>query len=373
MAGLLDGMRVLDTSMWRPMPHATQILCDLGADVLKVERPGGDPMRSYPELFAALARGKRSIELDLKSAAGRARLDELVADCDVFCESWRPGVAERLGFGAERLRGARIELIYCSISGYGQHGPWRDVPGHDLNYQALAGALAPRPGDDAPPAIPRLPAADLEAGTLAALLVCAAWAKRLVTGEGERIDVAMADVMAWWIGPRTGVTVDVHDGEGDPHGEGAAGGAQSGGSPGYGVFATADGAHLTLAPLTEPHLWRAIATALELGEELASTSFAERVARVGEINARVATAIATLTRDDALGRLQRAGAPVAPVLTPEDASTHEQFVARRTLGDASGVLSPLLPAWLGVHPRAGNASVPSVGEHPDGFPGRQCS
>src|SRR5579884_1796847 len=103
-AGLLDGMRVLDVSMWRPMPHATQILCDLGADVLKVERPGGDPMRSYPELFAALARGKRSIELDLKSDAGRARLSELVAECDVFCESWRPGVAERLGIGAAQLR-----------------------------------------------------------------------------------------------------------------------------------------------------------------------------------------------------------------------------------------------------------------------------
>src|SRR3954463_14434647 len=90
MGGLLEGMRVLDTSMWRPMPHATQILCDLGADVLKGERPGGDPMRTYPELFAALARGKRSIELDLKRDDDRARLDELITEGDGFCESWRP-------------------------------------------------------------------------------------------------------------------------------------------------------------------------------------------------------------------------------------------------------------------------------------------
>ncbi|HEY1738810.1 MAG TPA: CoA transferase [Acidimicrobiia bacterium] len=367
MAGLLDGMRVLDVSMWRPMPHATQILCDLGADVLKVERPGGDPMRSYPELFAALARGKRSIELDLKSDAGRARLAELVAECDVLCESWRPGVAARLGLGADALRAARPELIYCSISGYGQHGPWRDMPGHDLNYQALAGAIAPRPGDSGPPPIPRLPAADLEAGTLAALLVCAAWAKRLTTGEGECIDVAMADVMAWWIGPRGGVAVDVGEDAGDKdHGDGT----RPGGSPGYGVFATADGAFITLAPLSEPHLWQAISTALVLGDELAATTFAERIARVGEINARVAAAIAGMTRDDALERLRRAGAPVAPVLTPEEASTHEQFVARRTLGHAGGVRSPLLPAWLGVHPRAEDAPVPAVGAHPEGFGSR---
>src|SRR3954447_25747120 len=266
MAGVLDGMRVLDTSMWRPMPHATQILCDLGADVLKVERPGGDPMRTYPELFAALARGKRSIELDLKSERDRARLDELIGECDVLCESWRPGVAERLGLGAERLRAKRPELIYCSISGYGQHGPWRDMPGHDLNYQALAGAIAPRRGDTDPPDIPRLPAADLEAGTLAALLVCAAWAKRQATGEGERIDVAMADVMTWWIGPRSGVTVDIGDDDETP-----------GGSPGYGVCATPDAAYVSLAPLSEPHLWRAIADALDLGEELAAMPFAQRI------------------------------------------------------------------------------------------------
>jgi crotonobetainyl-CoA:carnitine CoA-transferase CaiB-like acyl-CoA transferase len=355
-------MRVLDVSMWRPMPHATQILCDLGADVLKVERPGGDPMRSYPDLFAALARGKRSVELDLKSDAGRARLAELVADCDVLCESWRPGVAARLGLDAETLRAERPELIYCSISGYGQHGPWRDMPGHDLNYQALAGAIAPRPGDVGAPLIPRLPAADLEAGTLAALLVCAAWAKRLTTGEGECIDVAMADVMAWWIGPRSGVAVDT--------GHGGAGDERPAGSPGYGVFATADGAFIALAPLNEPHLWHAIASALELGDELAATTFAERIARVGEINDRVAAAIAALSRDEALARLRGTGAPVAPVLTPEEASTHEQFVARHTLGDAGGVPSPLLPAWLDVHPRAEDAPVPAVGAHPDGFRSR---
>ncbi len=323
-------------------------------------------MRSYPDLFAALARGKRSIELDLKAPRDRARLDELIDECDVFCEAWRPGVAERLGIGSAQLRARRPELVYCSISGYGQHGPWRDVPGHDLNYQALAGAVAPRPNDDAPPEVPRLPAADLEAGTLAALLVCAAWAKRIATGEGESIDVAMADVMAWWVGPRTGVAVDTAP-RPEASGHGSRASSQAGGSPGYGVFATKEHAYISLAPLSEPHLWRAIAEALELGDDLVSTTFAERLARVGEVNAHVAGAIARMSRDEALTRLLRAGAPVAPVLTPEEAAGHEQFVARHTLGSAGGVASPLLPAWLSVHPRLDDAPVPTVGEHPDGF------
>jgi CoA:oxalate CoA-transferase len=350
-------MRVLDVSMWRPMPHATQILCDLGADVLKVERPGGDPMRSYPELFASLARGKRSIELDLKQPVGIARAVELVGQCDVFCESWRPGVADRLGLGATTLMSARPELIYCSISGYGQDGPWRDVPGHDLNYQALGGAVAPRPGDEFPPPIPRLPVADLEAGTLAALLVCAAWAKRIATGEGERIDVAMADVVAWWVGPRSNVVHDAIASNDEP--------SSQQGSPGYGVFVAADGGLVTLAPLSEPHLWRAICEGLQL-DELADTSFAERLGRIDEIRTAITDAIGALPAATAIERLRAAGAPVAPVLTPEAASVHRQFAARGIVAEVNGVAVPLLPARLDQHPRLGAAPVPSVGEH-DGF------
>ena len=179
----------------------------------------------------------------------------------------------------------------------------------------------------------------------------------------------MADVMAWWVGPRSGVTVAAGDGEQSEAGDGGDG-QRPGGSPGYGVFATADGAFVTLAPLSEPHLWRSIADALELGDELASTSFAERIARLAEVNARVADAVAALTLDDAVARLRRAGAPVAPVLTPEQATSHEQFVARRTIGAAGGVPAPLLPALLAVHPRNEDAAVPAVGEHPGGFRSR---
>ena len=156
MSGLLDGMRVLDAGVWRPVPHGTQMLADLGAEVLKIEPPGGDPMRTFPQLFRYVAGHKRSIELDLRSDAGRARALELVAGAHVFTEGWRPGVAARLGLSYDDVRARNPSIIYCSISGYGQSGPYVDLPGHDVNYQALAGAVAPR-NDTEIPTIPRVP------------------------------------------------------------------------------------------------------------------------------------------------------------------------------------------------------------------------
>ena len=169
----------------------------------------------------------------------------------MFCEGWRPGVADRLGVGYDAIRAVNPAVIYCSISGYGQTGPLVAQPGHDLNYQALAGAVAARPGDEIGPAIPRVPIADLAAANVAALLICAAWAKRLQTGEGERIDVSMADVIASWVGPHEGTA---HRDADEP----------VRGSPGYGVFETADAKYLTLAVISEDHFWAAVCDALAI-------------------------------------------------------------------------------------------------------------
>src|SRR5438093_11930092 len=152
--GLLAGLRVLDLSIWRPGPYATQLLAEIGADVLKVQPPGGDPMRAYPDLFASLNANKRSLVLDLKDDVGRSRALELAADADVVMEGFRPGVAERLGVGDEDVRAVNPAVIYCSISGMGQDGPLALSPGHDLNYQAWAGVLAP---DGRPPVVPAVP------------------------------------------------------------------------------------------------------------------------------------------------------------------------------------------------------------------------
>jgi crotonobetainyl-CoA:carnitine CoA-transferase CaiB-like acyl-CoA transferase len=351
-SGLLDGMRVLDLSVWRPMPHATQVLADLGAEVLKVEPPGGDPMRHYPELFAAIARGKRSVVLDLQTDEGRARALELAAEAHVVCEGWRPGVADRLGVGHAAVVAVNPTVIYCSLSGYGQTGPWRDVPGHDVNYQALAGALgAGAPGT--PPLVPRLPAADLEGGTMCALLICAAWAKRLRTGEGERIDVSMTDVVAWWVGAHTGVA---HSDSNE----------RTRGSPGYGVFETRDGAWIALGVLAEQRLWHSICRALDL-PDLIDTTFATRLANVEEVNERVRKAIGACDATHVLARLREEGAPASPVNAAEDATVHEQLVARSVYLDTAAGLVPNLPAHLDVHPRQSPTAIPEVGADPEGF------
>jgi crotonobetainyl-CoA:carnitine CoA-transferase CaiB-like acyl-CoA transferase len=354
MAGFLEGMRVLDLSAWRPMPHATQILADLGAEVLKVERLEGDPMRAYPEIFASVARGKRSIALDLRSESGVVRALELASEADVVCEGWRPGVAQRLGVGYESVAARNPAVIYCSLSGFGQNGPLRDTPGHDLNFQALAGAVAQRSSVDGPPRVPRLPVADLEGGTVCALLVCAAWARKLVSGEGERIDVSMADVVAWWVGPRAH-TVHDEDGRGEQRGE----------SPGYGVFGTRDGAWIAIGVLAEQRLWDAVCRALGL-EDLLEMSFPRRLELAGEVNEEIRVAVRELDASVALERLTVEGAPATPVLDPSDAATHPQFVARGLHVATAGGVVPRVPAVFASDFDV-PATIPAVGEHPEGF------
>ena len=139
----LQGVRVLDLSIWRPGPYATSLLVALGADVLKIEPPGGDPMRPYAELFQSINAGKRSVVLDLKGGDDRTRALELAAEADVLVEGFRPGVMARLGLDDQAVRAAHPGLVYCSISGYGQNDPRAALPGHDVNYQAWAGALSP--------------------------------------------------------------------------------------------------------------------------------------------------------------------------------------------------------------------------------------
>ena len=182
MSDLLEGLRVLDLSVWRPGPYATQLLAELGAEVLKVEPPGGDPMRSYPELFASLNANKRGVVLDLKDPADLARAVELATQADVVVEGFRPGVVDRLGVGPSVVMAVNPSVIYCSVSGYGQDGPLALTPGHDVNYQALSGALAPEGGE---PVRSSLPIADLAGGMAAAMAILAAAFRRQRSGEGE--------------------------------------------------------------------------------------------------------------------------------------------------------------------------------------------
>ncbi len=261
----LRGVRVLDLGIWRPVPYATQLLAELGADVTKVEPPGGDPMRVFGPLHDTLNGAKRAVELDLKTDGGRARLVGMMRDADVVIEGFRPGVAARLGAGFEDALAANPRVIYCSISGFGQDGPLAAAPGHDLNYQAWSGVLAARAPEVHTSGIP---VGDLAGGAFAAMAICAALARRGLVGverfEGERIDVSMADALVTWAGPDAGGELT----EGESPGENF---------PGYGTFACRDG-WVALGVVTEDPFWRALCAVLGL-DDVADLDVVRRVAR----------------------------------------------------------------------------------------------
>ncbi|HEX8856623.1 MAG TPA: CoA transferase, partial [Thermoleophilaceae bacterium] len=211
--GALEGIGVLDLSRLLPGGFCSLLLADFGADVLKVEDTGmGDYVRWAPPyyegaddsaksaLYLALNRGKRSIRVNLKEERGREVLLRLVRDADVLLESFRPGVLDRLGVGYERLRKENPGLVYCAISGYGQDGPYRDRSGHDMNYLGLVGLLGLTGERDGPPVQAAGQIADIGGGALmAAFGILAALRERDRSGEGQFVDVSMADGALSWL------------------------------------------------------------------------------------------------------------------------------------------------------------------------------
>jgi crotonobetainyl-CoA:carnitine CoA-transferase CaiB-like acyl-CoA transferase len=344
--GLLSGLRVLDLTVWRPGPYATQLLAEIGADVLKVEPPGGDPMRAYPGLFASLSANKRSIVLDLKDDRDRERALELATAADVVIEGFRPGVVARLGVAYEDVRARNPSTVYCSLSGMGQSGPLALAPAHDLNYQAWAGALRPE-GDG--PVVGRLPIADLSGGVFAAFAICAAVIRRQRTGEGEYIDVSMSDVLATWTGAvppqATGVDPEVR------------------GVPGYGMFETADGRHIALSIITENHFWAGLCDVLGL-DDARELSFVDRMARIDELQSRIADAIRAHDRDALVDALLAADAPAAPVLDRNGMLELAHFRERAvSTSDPWAEAAVGYPVTFAAHPAARVSAPPRVDEH----------
>ena len=194
----LSEVKVLDFSQNLPGPYATFLLSGWGADVVKVEPPKGDPGRFMEPFFSMLNRDKRSVVLDLRDEASRPALEALVRWADVLVEGFRPGVMARLGCDYEAAKALNPSIVYCSISAFGQDGPLRAHPGHDLDLQAISGTCwLERDGRDAPRGSV-LPVADLSSALLAVSGISAALARRATSGEGAYLDVAMADgVLSW--------------------------------------------------------------------------------------------------------------------------------------------------------------------------------
>ena len=254
--GALSGLKVLDASRLLPAALCTQLLGDLGADILKVEEPGrGDYQRSFPPMgkvdsgtFLLCNRNKRSMTLNLKHEEGKKIFRELAAQSDVVVEGFRPGVMDRLGLGYEELKKINPRLVYCAISGYGQDGPYRRVAGHDLNYLGVIGALPLFGKAGEGPMVPGLLAADIGASMIGAWGILAAVLARQNTGEGQFVDVSMMDAAVAFL---TYHAAEPLFGSVEPKGGEY---RNTGGAPCYGIFRCKDGHYVTLGAL-EDHFW----------------------------------------------------------------------------------------------------------------------
>jgi alpha-methylacyl-CoA racemase len=346
---------VVDLSRLLPGPLAAHLLAGLGCRVVKVEEPAlGDPVRQAPPrragtgaLAALLLSGVESVALDLKQPAGREVLERLLERADVLLESFRPGTLERLGFPPGELRSRHPRLIVCSLSGWGQSGPYASKAGHDLTYQAVAGGLAPT----APPAMPAAPLADLTGSWSAVASILAAVIARERTGEGTHIDASLFDAavhsnLVSWASAAGGER---------KVGESL---ALTGALPCYNLYRTADGHLLALAAL-EPHFWRRFCDAAgRRGLIRLQYSTKPRARR------RVASVIRRRTRAEWLELLARVDVPAEAVLSAAEARAHPQTRERGVLAEAPDRLPRLaFPACFdGERPRSGD-SVPALGEH----------
>ena len=355
--GALEGTTVLDLSSVGPAARATRLLADYGAAVTKV---GPAPRRAgvatiAPAYAYSGHRGMRRVLVDLTDDDGRAAFLDLARAADVVVESFRPGVADRLGIGYSALRAVNESIVYCSTSGYGQSGPRRDWAGHDLNYLAVSGFLHCSGRDaDGVPALPGATVADIAAGGMhAALAVMAALLRRERTGCGQCLDVSVADgalgLMTLYADEHLATGVDPGPGHYILTGRYAC----------YGVYACADGKYLSVAAI-EPRFWMNLCGALGLDRYIdAQTDDGLQ----DEIRAELSTALASRSRDEWVRRLGAADCCVAPVNTVAEAVHDEQYRKRGAVVEAAhprdGAVEQIGAVW------AGTAATPRPCELPD--------
>jgi crotonobetainyl-CoA:carnitine CoA-transferase CaiB-like acyl-CoA transferase len=339
----LSGLLVLDFTTLLPGPLASLMLSEAGAAVIKIEKPGGEDMRWFPPIvegesaaFALLNRGKQVLTLDLKREADRAKLIPLIKRADILIEQFRPGVMARLGLGYDDVAKLNPQLIYCSISGYGQSGPRADEAGHDLNYIGNTGLLDLQPGPPEAPVVPPMLVADIAGGSFPAVInILLALRARDQSGQGCRLDIAMTDAMftfAWYalaIGAATGTFPK----------PGAL--MLAGGSPRYHLYPAKDGKIVACGAL-EQKFWVAFCAAIGLPAELADDLRNPMATR-----AAVAKLIAARTSAEWRPILAAADCCATVVVSLEQAMRDPHFIARGLIDykieSASGKTIPALP------------------------------
>jgi itaconate CoA-transferase len=365
----LDGITVVSLEQAVAAPFASRQLADLGARVIKVERPGvGDFSRQYDRsvhgeasYFVWLNRGKESIELDLKDVDDRAVLDRIVDQADVVLQNLVPGAVERLGLDAATLRARRPELIHCSISGYGSSGPYRSKKAYDLLVQCEAGlvSVTGTPQDYAKVGVS---VADVATGMYAYSGILTALYERTRTGSGSTLEVAMLDALGEWMMQPTYYTVY----GGQPW---QRTGARHATIAPYGPYRAGDGSDVFLGVQSDRE-WAVVCHELlgrpDLVDDERYARNTERVLHTAEIDELIEAAIATSTADEVVERLDLLGIACARLRTPEEFFAHPQLAARdrwRSVDTVGGPVQALLPAVTVDGREAVMGAVPELGAH----------
>ncbi|MFF5232383.1 CaiB/BaiF CoA transferase family protein [Dactylosporangium sp. NPDC000521] len=329
MSGPLRGVRVVEMAALGPVPHAAMMLADLGADVVRVDRPGG-AMSPLAGVFDPVLRGRTHVVADLKSAGDRDAVLELLAAADVVLEGFRPGVMERLGLGPQPVTAANPRIVYGRITGWGRTGPLADAAGHDLNYLALTGVLGALGDPGAAPPVPLAVLGDYAGGSMFLLTgVLAALVERAVSGQGQVVDVAMVDgigVVAEkvWAMRGAGTWADERRSN-----------LLDGGAPFYDVYRCADDRYLAVAAI-EGQFFAALLDGLGLraeGDQHDRTTWPS-------LRARIAGRVASRTRDEWVEIFAGRDACVSPVLSFAEAAAHPQARARDAFVTVDGVVQP---------------------------------
>ncbi|MCC7191101.1 MAG: CoA transferase [Anaerolineales bacterium] len=350
----LRGIRILDLTRLLPGPFITQLLADMGAEVIKVETPtAGDYARLAPPemglggLFQAINQGKKSVAVNYRNPRGRAAFLKLVATADVVIESFRPGTAERMKIDYESLRAVKPNLIYCALSGYGQNGPYAKRAGHDLNYAAISGALALNAVEGKPPQVYGLAIADLSGAMTAGMAILGALLGRQQSGAGAYLDVALLDGILSWMIPMAGAAFF----SGIPFSGGTL--PLQGGLACYNVYETADGKFISLGAL-EPTFWMDFCKVTGRNDLL--TRQFDRA-----IKSDVAAVFKGRTLADWLDAFSGSDGCVEPTLSFEEALSHPQVRARGFVreekGRPVGLNSPFVYGSGEARP------APELGEH----------
>jgi alpha-methylacyl-CoA racemase len=360
MAGPLAGVRVVELAGIGPAPFAGMVLADLGADVVRVDRPAGGGVAGLggdrgAHRMEVLNRGRRSVAVDLKHPDGAEVVLRLAAGADALIEGLRPGVAERLGVGPEACRARNPRLVYGRMTGWGQDGPYAAEAGHDITYAAVAGALAHIGRAGQPPTPPLNLVADFGGGgMLLALGVVAGVLSARATGEGQVVDAAMVDGVALLMAPfftgyRTGFFSDERGTN-----------LLDSGAPFYDSYACADGRWVAVGAI-EPQFFAALVAGL--GLDAAALGPQHDQGGWPEMRRRFAAAFATATRDEWVARFAGRDACVAPVLTTEETFADPHLAARGTVVEVEGVPQPAPAPRFSATPGRLDRPPPAPGEH----------